>query len=723
MSLVKSNLPCELCGSSDAAALYHDTDGVTRKYCFSCGKVQEDGKPSVLTPSLLYSIGEAREKSHLDLRKLPTLEQLQTIKMVAPAPWVKSRGYDVDTAALYRSGEVSLPGIGKARIFPLIDRGEIIAAKVKLPDKSQATVGRYNQLYGKHTANNTWNLVITEGEEDAEAARFALGSHYACVSVPNGANGALKVIQSEYEWICQFDKIYLCFDNDTQGIEAVKRVINVLPKSKTYVVTLPNGYKDVCEALKDGNKVAIKQAIYNAQTYVEPGFLSPEDMSTHVLEWLKGAQDAPSTGFPGLDKLIKGVRGKEITVLTGGTGSSKSTVCRVISNNLAEQGIKSLLLSLEDSMESSVVRLLETKLNGPVFNGEIPDTQLQDLIKELSEQILIPKITEHTVPSVVSKIEYAVQARGCKVVFIDHLTIIAESVGGTARHSVVEELMASLRRLANNLDIHIFVVSHVSKDNDDSDDTSPSLVRLKHSGAIAQVADTVLGIYRKRDSQICTIKTLKAGRNWGEFGEVSLCYNGYRYEEFHTGLYKAQEDASNSTKVQTHHPQSTPTFTGLTEATQDMNEMSTEPSNEQAQPTSQVTELDNLNKQVTEQTEVQVEVRGEGTIDLVPNSNGVYTVDVGDYPRECWLRMSAIPHGWKRLVILDTRHILERDNQLRKHLARLVAERHKKDYRTEGTCQAKGLQTGVNPKANPTGSKRGVLPNVPTVPKKRKKIS
>jgi twinkle protein len=70
-----------------------------------------------------------------------------------------------------------------------------IAAKIRLPDKNFYNVGNWagTGLFGQQLFNGGGKYItICEGEFDAAAAYQMQGSKYPCVSVRNGAGGALK---------------------------------------------------------------------------------------------------------------------------------------------------------------------------------------------------------------------------------------------------------------------------------------------------------------------------------------------------------------------------------------------------------------------------------------------------------------------------------------------------------------------------------------------------
>jgi hypothetical protein len=91
-------------------------------------------------------------------------------------------------------------------------------------------------------------LTITEGEIDALSVSQAQGNKWPVVSVPNGAQGAVKAIEKAFEYVCSFDRVNIWFDNDEPGKAAAKAVADILPPGKAYIVKAD--LKDANEYLK-----------------------------------------------------------------------------------------------------------------------------------------------------------------------------------------------------------------------------------------------------------------------------------------------------------------------------------------------------------------------------------------------------------------------------------------------------------------------------------------
>ena len=118
--------------------------------------------------------------------------------------------------------------------------GHPIGAKVRTKNKVFTYEGETDgSFFGQHLFfrnSKEKSVVITEGELDAASVSEALGD-FPAVSLPSGAAAAKKAMKNNYEWLQQFEKIILWFDNDEAGQKALKDAANALPPGKVFIAT------------------------------------------------------------------------------------------------------------------------------------------------------------------------------------------------------------------------------------------------------------------------------------------------------------------------------------------------------------------------------------------------------------------------------------------------------------------------------------------------------
>ena len=169
-------------------------------------------------------------------------------------------------------------------------------------------------------------IVVTEGEFDAMAVHQA--TNLPAVSLPNGAN---SLPTATLHFFDRFDRIYLWLDADSVGQSAAEKFSSKLGHSKTLIVnsrlTDPEGPKDANDALLQNRDLS--HIIRTCTTTVsDRNLLQVADLKDKVLHRILNAhqiQGIPSQTFQFFNKMIKGLRNGEFTLVTGASGSGKTT--------------------------------------------------------------------------------------------------------------------------------------------------------------------------------------------------------------------------------------------------------------------------------------------------------------------------------------------------------------------------------------------------------------
>jgi twinkle protein len=171
MAFIKTHLPCDDCGSSDARSV--DDGGWS--HCFSC----DTRKPAD---------GYATETPSKPLSATKGSKMIETTTF----PAIASRRL---TGASNRTYQCSAQSTGDTVFNYCNADGVTVAQKIRTADKDFRVSGDWSDalLYGQHLFSKGGKFVtVCEGEFDAIAAYQMMGSKWAAVSVKNGAASALK---------------------------------------------------------------------------------------------------------------------------------------------------------------------------------------------------------------------------------------------------------------------------------------------------------------------------------------------------------------------------------------------------------------------------------------------------------------------------------------------------------------------------------------------------
>ena len=231
--------PCEVCGSSDAKAIY--ADGNT--FCFSCQTLTRADQTHNMPTNVQFK-GSAQR---LQKRKISE-ETCQHYKV-------------------YRDGELLR--------FPYYNSSKQLQGfktKNKLKDfKYEGNTT--DTLFGQSLIPSTGKrIMVYEGELDALSGWEAY-PNWAHVSLPHGAASAKKDIQKQLQLFQGYEEIILFFDKDEAGNMATEAVAPLLPSGKVKIAHLPDPYKDASDALQNNDAEAIRKAIWNASPYQPDGIV------------------------------------------------------------------------------------------------------------------------------------------------------------------------------------------------------------------------------------------------------------------------------------------------------------------------------------------------------------------------------------------------------------------------------------------------------------------
>lgn len=434
---VATHLPCPACGSSDA---YSINDRGWGK-CFACGKnVNESGEErTTVTKETkgkpLVPFGEYRALSKRSITE-------ETCKKFSY--FIGDYKGETVQVAPYRNAE-----------------GQVVAQKVRTASKSFSTTGEFKDvtLFGQHLwAEGGKRLVITEGEIDAMSVSQMQGNKWPVVSVPNGAQGAAASIKKSLEWVCSFDEVVIMFDMDAPGQEAAIKVAELLPPGKAKIASLPA--KDANELLQSGRGQDIVTAIWQAKAYRPDGLVSIDEL---IDEIEKPIEVGLPWFLPTLTKLTYGRRFGELYAIGAGTGVGKTDLMtQQIAHDVMVLDQHVGVVFLEQQPVESGKRIAG-KVDGARYH--VPDAgwdkdQLKLTLKSLKGKVTFYDSWGETEWEVVkTKVRYMAVTLGIKLIYLDHLTAMADT---SNEKESLEQIMKEMAGLANELKIVIHFVSHLS---------------------------------------------------------------------------------------------------------------------------------------------------------------------------------------------------------------------------------------------------------------------
>jgi twinkle protein len=106
--------------------------------------------------------------------------------------------------------------------------------------------------------------------------------------------------------------------------------------------------------------------------------------------------------------------------------------------------------------------------------------------------------TGATVDQIVARVRFMAKALDCKVIVLDHISILVSAGQFGDERKALDEIMTKLRTLTQDTGIVLFAVSHLKRPEGKGHEegASTSVSQLRGSASIAQLSDFVIGLER-----------------------------------------------------------------------------------------------------------------------------------------------------------------------------------------------------------------------------------
>ena len=364
-------------------------------------------------------------------------------------------------------------------------------------------------------------IVITEGEYDAVAVHQATGLY--AVSLPNGSSHLPLPL---LPWLEQFNKIYLWLDDDLSGRESAIKFAKKLGTRRSYIVKTRNGQdqgpKDANDALKAMNTDEIKALISAAEPLAEENIVTFKELREQVHN--KILRHGEESGimchaFKWYNEKTKGFRRGELSIVTGSTGSGKTTLLSQLSLDFCRQGIPTLWGSFEIKNEILLKKLLIQFAQCDLTKEVKKFDEVADRFQELPLYML--KFFGSTdIDRILEAMDFAVYAYDVAHIVIDNLQfMISGQAAGYAKFDLQDSIIARFRTFATEKNVHITVVIHPKKVDDDTDLNISSVFG---SAKATQEADNIFVLQNRHKYRLVDVRK---NRYDGELGRVGLGFD------------------------------------------------------------------------------------------------------------------------------------------------------------------------------------------------------
>jgi replicative DNA helicase len=338
------------------------------------------------------------------------------------------------------------------------------------------------------------------------------------------------------------------YNNPEQLIEPIKQI-----KNRTALAQLGKYFKDW---LTDTEKSTTDSGTLITQMYEEVAKVQKIDIDyynaqaiakrtlTH-LNQLRERGKGWTTDIPSLDFITYGMQPQRMWLVGGYTSVGKSWVGIHFAKKLLEQGVKTLIITMEMSAEDVFTRLTAAYVNRQdIAINKIMDKANKPQIEEYdAAALIVGELPLYIVDNlnnweqVSGIIRYYAHTFGVQAVLLDYVQNVATSKG--SEYEGLNVIVWDLQRMSVDLNLFVVAFSQINRESARSQDNE--VFGFKGSGNLENAADVAMTL-RKQDNP--KERLLVVGKNrHGDIGEIHLWVNfDYGWITENTGFREVKDD-------------------------------------------------------------------------------------------------------------------------------------------------------------------------------------
>jgi twinkle protein len=431
--------------------------------------------------------------------KRPEKPKCQAPQSDVLAYLTNERKLTAETIKAYQVGER-----GRDMVFPYKRGDELVMWKSISLDRDEhgkkrivASKDSEPILFGWQAIEpNSRHVVICEGEIDAMTV---CQWGYPALSVPFGGGSGNKQqwVDSEFHHLDHFREIYLCLDRDPAGQEATREIINRLGAHRCKVVDLLY-FKDANDALQAGMGPDFFEDCLADARYMDPEELrNAADFKDQVERLLITSNDPAARITLPWPKTHAELRLEEgqLTIWSGFNGHGKSEMLLHFMVHRMAQGERVCIAS----MEVPPAKLIGRHILPMATASAEPSGPYRDVVYEwLGERLWLFNLTGTAkAERLMECFEYARKRYGVLHFVVDSLLKVGLDEDDYNGQKCFVERLCDFK---NRTGAHMHLVAHARK-RDEGESQAPKKHDVRGAGAITDLADNVLSVYRNKPKE------------------------------------------------------------------------------------------------------------------------------------------------------------------------------------------------------------------------------
>lgn len=246
----------------------------------------------------------------------------------------------------------------------------------------------------------------------------------------------------------------------------------------------------------------------------EPDYKRMDEVVTRNIDIIDAkfngtVQSGLSTGLVDLDKLIRGLRKKTVTIVAGLPGSGKTTLGLQIAQHIACTGLGvGMVFSLEMPEEELGNRALASI--GSVDLQVLDNGQLQDedwprltsaVSKIMDKPLYVCDKSGLTVARIRSICRQVKRKHGLDVVVIDYIGLIGSDGKAFNRTAELGKISTGIVNIAKELEVPVILLAQLNRDSTKRPGKKPIASDLRDSGQIEADAHCIILVHRDMDDE------------------------------------------------------------------------------------------------------------------------------------------------------------------------------------------------------------------------------
>lgn len=210
------------------------------------------------------------------------------------------------------------------------------------------------------------------------------------------------------------------------------------------------------------------------------------------------------TGFADLDRLLGGLRKKQLITVAAPTGCGKSVFLADVARHLSIKRRHTVaLFSLEMARDELFERIISAQAGVPyhlIRDGNLSDSDWQRVSTQLGPMSTAPMFicdrSEINVRQMQNKCRVLQAKHGLDAVIVDYTQLVEPSRRCKDEQEQISDVSRGLKIMAGSLDVPVIAAAQMNRGPDMRADKLPQLSDLRGSGSIANNSNVVMFIHR-----------------------------------------------------------------------------------------------------------------------------------------------------------------------------------------------------------------------------------